>query len=141
MKKSNWLSYFRKIIWFVGLIILSNISIYFANYVKQIANDTFTFIPLLWTHSFISLIFGIYVSLIFVKKWSFKINHSLLWCVSIPCLLISFCYPIISILSPIEGISFSFIPNWLIRITSLEVFGIIAGMTFILSIFNTQSKK
>ncbi len=140
MKKFNWLTYFWKIIWVVGLIILSNLSIYFDNYAKQIANDTFTFIPLLWTYSIISLIFGIYVSLIFVKKWSFKINHSLLWCVSIPCLLISFCYPIISILGSIEGVSFSFIPNWLIRITSLEVFGIIAGMTLTLSIFKSKSE-
>lgn len=139
MKEFKWTPYFWKLIWLVGLIILAITKLKIAIHFDQLANDTFNFIPILWSNLIISIIFGMYLAFIFVKKWSFKINQVLLWCVAIPCILIALCYPIIAILgSTFEYLSFSFIPYWLIRISDLEVFGITAGLALILSIFNTQ---
>ena len=141
MKNSKWTSYFWKIFWVVGLIIMAIISSNIVNHFKQVASETFNLFPFLWSSLLVSIIFGIYIALIFVKKWSLNLNPTLLWCVTIPCTLISFFYPILATLgSKFENLTFSFIPYWLIRISTLEVFGIIAGLTLILSIFDTQSK-
>lgn len=141
MGNSKWTSYFWKIIWVVGLIIIAIISSNTVNHFKQMANETFNFVPLLWSNLFISIIFGIYIALIFVKKWSLNLNPPLIWCVFIPCILVSFFNPILATLgSKFGNLTLSFIPYWFIRISTLEVFGIIAGLTLILSIFNTQSK-
>src|SRR3954471_22546593 len=142
MKKSNWLSYFLKILWFVGLIILAIISFNYENQIQQTASETYNFIPVIWSKLFISIIFGLYISLVFVKKWSFSINPSLLWCVAIPCIILSFAFPIFVTLSSVdylpEIITSSPISSGLQKIYSTNVFGIIAGLTIILSLFNAQ---
>jgi hypothetical protein len=142
MKKSNWLSYFLKILWVVGLIILAIISFNYENQIQQTASETYNFIPVIWSKLFISIIFGLYISLVFVKKWSFSINPSLLWCVAIPCIILSFAFPIFVTLSSVdylpEIITSSPISSGLQKIYSTNVFGIIAGLTIILSLFNAQ---
>ena len=142
MKKSKWLSYFLKILWVVGLIILTIISFDYENQMHQTASETFNLIPVIWSKLFISIIFGLYFSLIFVKKWLFSINSSLLWCVAIPCITLSFAFPIFVTLSSTdylpEIISSTPISSGLQKIYSTNVFGIIAGLTIILSLFNTQ---
>ncbi|MGG0656991.1 hypothetical protein [Rummeliibacillus pycnus] len=72
IKKSNWLSYFWKFLWVVGLIFLSNLSFNYENQIQQTARETFSLIPVIWSKLFISILFGLYISLIFVKKWSFN---------------------------------------------------------------------
>lgn len=143
MIRNNWLSYFWKILWIIGLIILARISFIYEIQVKQSANETFSLIPLIWFKVIISIVFGLYVSLIFVKKWSFNINPSLIWCVSIPSLLLSFIYPIVATLASFnnlpEVIANSSILYWLINVTSSSnVFGIVAGLSLILSLFNNS---
>ena len=102
MKKSNGLSYFLKILWVVGLIILAIISFNYENQLQQTATETFNFIPVIWSKLFMSIIFGLYISLLFVKKWSFNINPSLLWCVALPCIILSFAFPILVTLSSVD---------------------------------------
>ncbi|WP_456278995.1 hypothetical protein [Bacillus sp. AK128] len=139
MKDPRWKSIFWKLLWTMGLIILAIISLYIVNHFKQLADNTFNLIPLLWTNLFVSIIFGVYVALILVKRWSLKLNLALLWCITIPCILVSFCYPILATVSSIyDNLQFSFIPYWLIRISTIEVFGIIAGKSLMLGIFNAQ---
>ena len=142
MKKSNGLSYFLKILWVVGLIILAIISFNYENQLRQTATETFNFIPVIWSKLFISILFGLYISLLFVKKWSFNINLSLLWCVAIPCILLSFAFPLFVSLSSVnylpEMIISSPISSGLQKIYSTNIFGIIAGLTMILSLFNAQ---
>lgn len=145
MASSNPLFYFWKILWVVGLIILSIISFNYENQLQQTASETFNSIPVIWSNLFISIIFGLYISLIFVKKWSFNINLSLLWCVTIPCMLISFAYPILATLSSTESlpenIASSSISFLLLKIYSSDVFGIITGLTLILSFFAQPRMK
>ena len=68
MKNSKWTSYFWKIFWVVGLIIMAIISSNIVNHFKQVASETFNLFPFLWSSLLVSIIFGIYIALIFVKK-------------------------------------------------------------------------
>ncbi|TRZ40563.1 hypothetical protein CEQ21_06580 [Niallia circulans] len=143
--KNNWVSYLLKLIWFIGLVALAIIAFNLDNHIQQSASETFNLLPVIWTKLVISIIFGLYISLILVKKWSFKLNFSLLLCVAIPCLILSFAFPILASLSLgghlpeiLESSSISF---ELQKIFSMNVVGIIAGLSLILSLFNAQSGK
>jgi hypothetical protein len=145
VNKSKWAAYFWKIIWIIGFIILLEISIDFKSQVQENSKMTYNIIPVLWANSISSFIFGLYASIIIVKKWTFKFNLPLLVCVCIPCIFIAFGYPIIATISYFEylpdviaGLPISF---WLIKIFSEDVVGIIAGVTLVLSIFNFGSAK
>ena len=140
MKEYKKSLYLWKIVWIIGLILLAYLSLIVENIFKEIAEETFNPIPLIWSDSIIPFIFGIYLSFIFIKEWSLNVNITLLSVVFIPSLLISFCYPII-IMFGHWGISISLIPYWIIRISILDVFGIIAGLTLMLSIFENQLKR
>ncbi|KAB2336589.1 hypothetical protein F7731_09490 [Cytobacillus depressus] len=144
MKNSNLAFYFWKILWLLGLIVLGNVCLNFRNQVEQTSRETFDMIPFVWVESLIPFIFGLYISLLFVKKWTFNINPSLLWCVSIPCIIFSFGLPLSVSFSVLKvfpeelAISINF---WLLNISSLGVLGIVAGLTLILSFFNTHSNN
>lgn len=138
-------SYFKKIIWVVGLVILVNISLDFRIQIQQTAHENFNVVPLLWFDVINSILFGFYISLLLVKKWSIKINHSLLWCVAVPSLLLLIIYPTLSTLASYEllpeSFTYNFISTWLFKVTMSPpiVIGIVAGLTMILSLFNNQS--
>ena len=141
MTRNNWLSYFWKILWIIGLIVLARLSFSYEIQIKQSANETFSLIPFIRFKLLVSIVFGLYLSLIFVKKWTFNINPSLLWCISIPSLLLSFTYPITATLTSFknlpEVIANSSILYWLIIVTSSSnIFGIVAGLSLILSLFS-----
>ena len=142
MKKSNGLSYLLKILWVVGLILLAIISFNYENQLQQNASETYNMIPVIWSKLFISILFGLYTSLLFVKKWSFNINSSLLWCVALPCIILSFSFPLLVTLSSVdhlpEMMTSSLISSGLQKIYSTNIFGIIAGLTMIFSLFNAQ---
>lgn len=141
--KSKWLSYILKILWVVGLILLAIISFNYQNQIQP--SETFNMVPTIWTEPLISIIFGFYISFIVVKKWSLSVNLSLLWCVAIPCLILTLSLPILVTLSsvgyfntiPITA-SFSFA---LQKIHSTNAFGMIAGLTIILSLFNSKANN
>lgn len=140
MTRNNWLSYFWKVLWIIGLIILARFSFSYEIQIKQSTNETFSLIPLIWFKLIVSIVFGLYLSLIYVKKWTFNINPSLLWCISIPSLLLSFTYPTLAYVKDLpEVIANSSILYWLINVTSSSnVFGIVAGLSLIVSLFNSS---
>ncbi|MGE7093589.1 hypothetical protein ACQKII_19460 [Lysinibacillus sp. NPDC048646] len=144
MKSSMWLVYGRKFFWLIGLILLVMLCSNIEKIIQQTVSETFNFMPVIWSNPIIAVIIGFYISLIIVKKWSFNINPSLLWCVAIPCMLLTFAYPVFASLASIESyqldIKNPIIINWLLQIYSTDVFGIIAGMTVILSIFSAPKK-
>lgn len=133
MKKFKGSTFLWKLLWVIGLIILSLIILNLETQVRSYVDSTYIFSLIVWVNLINSIILGIYLSLIFVKKWSLNINPTLLWGVSIPCLFISIFFPIMITL----GKSISY---WVIQISTFEVFGIVSGMTFILSFFSNQSK-
>ena len=138
MTRYELLPYFWKALWVAGLIVLAIMSFDYTIQAKQTMGETLNQVSYVWTKLFISIIFGLYISLLLVKKWSLKINPSLLICVTIPCLLLSFSYPIWSIhefnLSPL-------IVFYLMKILSTDLLGTIGGLTLVLGIFNTHSES
>lgn len=146
MLKSNGSSYFWKILWIVGLILLAKFNFSFEMQAKQSASESFHYLPVIWANAISSLLFGLYISLIFVKKWSFHLNPSLLWCVTIPSLFLSLVAPLFATLSSFkvlpDNIAGSSIFYWLINVTSsTNIFGIVAGLSIILSFFNDSQSK
>lgn len=144
MEKSNWVSYFKKLVWVIGLIILIIISFKYENQIQQTANEQFNFPPVIWTKLIISLLFGLYISLVLVKSWSISINSSLLWCVAVPCLVVTISFPILVTLAAADHlpdmISGSPILIDLQKIYSTNILGITAGLTMMISLFNNQQK-
>jgi hypothetical protein len=145
VEKSKLVPYFWGIIWVIGLIILLEISADFKNQIQQTSNLTSNKIPLLWYIPFSSVVIGFYISILLVKKWAFELNLPLLLCVSLPCILLSFGYPILATLSTLASlpvyVESSSISFFLLDIFSSDVIGIIAGLTIILSIFNVHLKS
>lgn len=141
MNESKRSLYFWKIVWIIGLIVLAYLSLNVEDYLKQVAHETYNPFALYWYNSLDSVIFGIYISFIFIKKWSLNVNTTLLCFVFIPSLLITFCFPILVMFDGWGVFSISFIPYWLIRISYVEVFGTIAGLTLMLGIFTNQLRR
>ena len=145
-KMTKSISYFKKIMWVIGLIILVNLSLVFKTQLQQIAQEDFNGVPLLWFDAIIPILLGAYIAILLVKKWSININYALLWCVAAPCLLLLVIYPTLATLSTYEilpeSFSYEFTLNWLFKTTiSMPiVFGIVGGMTLILSLFSNHSK-
>lgn len=138
-------TYLIKFIWLIGLIALAIIAFHLDNQIQQSASETYSLLPVIWSKLVISIIFGLYISLILVKKWSIKLDFSLLWCVAIPLLILSVAFPILASLSLSghlsEIVESSPITFGLQKIFSMNIVGIIAGLTIILSFFNTQSSN
>ncbi|ATP38648.1 hypothetical protein CSE16_00590 [Solibacillus sp. R5-41] len=143
----KFVPYFWKIIWVIGLIIFVNFSLDFENQMKQTASTEFNVIPVLWFDVIHPILFGFYLSFIFVKKWSVKMNASLFWCVAIPCLVLLCGYPLLATLSNLDFIPDKMhslpISTWAFKafMSYSYVFGIIAGLTLILSFFSTHPTK
>ncbi|MGE7839752.1 hypothetical protein ACQKNX_03065 [Lysinibacillus sp. NPDC093712] len=130
MKK--WSPYLWKLIWVIGLFLLTIISYEIKNEIRVMSDSTFSITPIFWTNFITLFMLGVYLSLIFIKKWTININLPLLICVFIPCFLFSIFLPIATILPlslPIGGILFS-------KVISSYFIEIVAGLTFMLSIFN-----
>lgn len=130
--------YLKNILWLIGLIILTNVSSNVETYFRIMAQKTFVGYPLVWFTFINSIIFGIYISIVLVKKWSLNLNVPLLSFAFIPSLLVAICYPLLVAIEMAFGILIPFIPSWIlnIAISDMEVFGIIAGLTLILGLFN-----
>jgi len=130
MKK--WSTYIWKLIWVIGLFLLTIISFDIKNQIKNSVN----YDMISWTNSIILFIWGIYLSLIFIKKWSIKINPPLLICVFIPSFLFWLIPPLTSTLS----ISIP-IGMWFLKAFNSNLIEIVAGLTFMLSIFNNSKSE
>ena len=140
MNKSKRSLYFWHIVWIIGLIGLVYLSLNVEDYLKQVASETYNPLSLYWYISLDSFIFGIYISLIFIKNWSFNVHTNLLCFVFVPSLVITFCTPILVMIEG-WGVSVVYIPYWLIRISQVEVFGIVAGVTLMLGTFINQLQR
>ncbi|MFF5399802.1 hypothetical protein ACFY5J_21035 [Peribacillus butanolivorans] len=141
----NWSIFFLKLIWVVGLFGLVLIGYQLELIINQKVDETFNILPLYWFHTTVPFLFGLYISLLFVKGWSFRINPPLFLCVTVPCLIISFYSPVAYtvVSNTTSASSFSVpIPFWLYEINSYGIASIVAGLTFIVGLFGvTQQSK
>lgn len=142
--RKNWSPYVWKLLWTVGLIALLIISYNLELKVKYLAATTFQTLHIIWFEFIASFVLGIYLSLLFIKKWTVKWNWSLIICVTIPFLIISIYLPIaITFVQNIAPDSNNFsvpFPNWLMLITTYGIPGIVAGLTLMIGLFSKTSK-
>lgn len=135
MKK--WSSYFGKLIWVMGLFLLTIISFNIKYKIHAISTSTYSIVPVIWTNFIILFIWGVYLSLIFIKKWTIKINLPLLICVFLPCFLFSLFVPLAMIFS----ISLPIGDIWFNKAARSNLIEMVAGLTFMLSIFNNLKSE
>ncbi|MEK9197961.1 hypothetical protein [Ureibacillus sp. FSL E2-3493] len=129
MKKSS--IYFWKIIWVIGLLLLTMISFDIENQIKD--SSQFNFTPVYWSKFIIYFIWGMYLSLILIKKRSIKFNFPLFICIFVPCFTFSLIVPI----SASFSISIPFLGVWFLKVIHSGMIEIVAGLTFMLSIFHS----
>ncbi|AWE07255.1 hypothetical protein DCE79_07625 [Lysinibacillus sp. 2017] len=127
--------YLWKLAWVVGLLLLTIISFDIDKQIDSFSASSFNISPKFWANFLIHFIWGIYLSLICIKKWTFQINLPLLICVFLPCILFSLIIPISVVTSinvPLGGI-------WFVKVLASGFIEIVAGFTLMLSIFNRQT--
>ncbi|MFJ8066573.1 hypothetical protein ACIQYS_18400 [Psychrobacillus sp. NPDC096426] len=142
--RKNWSPYVWKLLWTVGLIVLLIISYKLELKVKNHVATTFQMLPIIWFQFIANFVLGIYLSLLFIKKWSVKWNWSLIVCVTIPLLIISIYLPIaITFVQNIAQDSNNYsvpFPSWLMKITTYGIPAIVAGLTLIIGLFSNTAR-
>lgn len=133
MKK--WSYYCWKIIWVIGLFLLTILSFDIENQIKD--SSQFNYTPVYWSKFIIYFIWGMYLSLILIKKWSIKFNFPLFICVFVPCFFFSLIVPI----SAAFSISVPFLGVWFLKVIHSGMIEIVAGLTFMLSIFQNGKNE
>lgn len=125
--------YLWKLAWVVGLFLLVMISFDIENQIDSYSNTNYDIIPKIWANFFIHFIWGVYLSLLFIKEWNFQVNRPLLICVFLPCILFSLNFPMSALTS-------LYIPlgDWTIKVITSGLIEIVAGLTLMLSIFNNK---
>ena len=131
-----------KFLWVVGLVMLSKFAFDYETKVDNAANKSFDMTQLIWAKFFISIIFGMYLSLVLIKKWSIKINHALLWFAAVPCFLLAILFPLVATFEYGGGgpalWEHSLAQLLMIATGNSGLFGIAAGLTLLLSLFSAR---
>ncbi|MFF2754903.1 hypothetical protein ACFVR1_14270 [Psychrobacillus sp. NPDC058041] len=141
--RKNWSPYVWKLLWVVGLIALVLISYHLENKVRNHVAITFQPLSIFWFMPTAYFVFGIYISLVLVRDWTFKWNWPLVVCVTIPLLIIAFYSPVIYTI--VQSISsdnnFSLpIPFWMMKINSLGIPSIVAGITLMVGMMGKKKE-
>ncbi|WP_346235450.1 hypothetical protein MKY04_04995 [Lysinibacillus telephonicus] len=134
-----------KIAWLIGLVIFSRIAYQLEFNVQNYSQSIINLTPVIWIKFFTTFLLGCYVAILFVRQWKFHINKFLLLLVSIPCIFISILYPIIISFASVgllpEFLNTSRIPMELFKLYSMDIFGFVAGLTFVISLFSSVLEK
>ncbi|WP_313893652.1 hypothetical protein [Psychrobacillus sp.] len=137
--RNNWSKYVLKIFWVAGLIALIQVSMHFEGILKFNISTTFDPKYFAWYMATAPVFIGMYISLICKRKWSFKINVSMLLCITLPCFLIAFYSPVGMTIAIFTNNSISIpFPNWMIYISTSPIPSIVAGLTLILGLFGNK---
>lgn len=135
----NWFTYVMKLLWGVGLFVLIFSSSTLGLSVQKKAETTFINEPLFWFDSMVPVVFGLYLSLLFVKRWTVKVHKPLFLCVTIPCLILTLYVPSVYTFSFSPSVE-DFLPNpfWLLSKDSFRIIPIVAGLTLLPSLFGVK---
>lgn len=126
---------FAKISWMIGFLLVIFGSTTINNQAKAYASATYNLAPYLWVSAITSIIIGAYIALLFLKRVKLQFNPGLFVCVTIPCLALTLYYPILAFTPAfIENLEFLALPQ-LLGLTSETIFGVVAGLTLVLSVF------
>lgn len=145
MRKITLRPYQWKLLWVVGLVILSILCFELQEHTQKISQDTYQVTPLIWINVLIQIVFGLYFSLLFVRSWSIKYQPTLLFCVALPCLVLALSFPVDATFSSVNHILATvFTPSiyqWLLKLYAMNAFGFIGSLTLVLSIFGGSQSK
>ncbi|MBK3493748.1 hypothetical protein JFL43_02510 [Viridibacillus sp. YIM B01967] len=133
----NWSKFTLKLIWVVGLFGLILGSYHLKQMVEQQVSQNYIIGPRFWLDATMPFLFGLYISLLFIKRWTFKINIPLFLCVTVPCLIISFYTPVVYTItsnSTSDLVLSIPMPFWLFKLNSYGIAPITAGLTFLISL-------
>lgn len=134
--RPHWSSYVWKLLWLAGLFALIISSSSLGWNIQKKVDDTFMIEPLFWFDTITPFVFGLYVSLLFVKGWTFKIHKPLFLCVTIPCLILSLYVPGVFTFYPsVENVPD---PYWLLSRDGFRIIPIVAGLTLFTSLFGEK---
>lgn len=140
MMRPKWSIWVLKLFWVVGLLGLLFMSYHLEQSLQQKASETYHILPLFWFYSTAPFLLGVYLSLLFVKKWLFRMNKPLFLCVTVPCLIISFYLPTVTTFFS----NLTFLPNvlWPLELSIFGIIPMVAGLTLIVGLFEvTQPSK
>ncbi|WP_312114913.1 hypothetical protein [Brevibacillus reuszeri] len=98
--------------------------------IKDYASSTFSYNLVVWYEVGAMFLFGIYLSFLFIKRWSLQVNFPLLFCVCIPCLLLS-------VIVPFE--LSNLFSMW--KIMSNGIISLVAGFTLPLGLFSVNERS
>jgi hypothetical protein len=134
-----------KLLWVIGLLALLLVAFHYQQMIKQDFEATFNPLSTYWFHSIVPFLFGLYSSLLLIKRKTFNINLPLLLCVTCPLLILAFyspvTYTIFLNIAPNPS-SFSVpIPFWLFKLNSFEIVPIVAGLTLSVSLFGVNQQQ
>ncbi|MDI2587115.1 hypothetical protein OR571_08370 [Psychrobacillus sp. NEAU-3TGS] len=141
--RKNWSPYVWKLIWTIGLIVLLMITYRLEFQVKNHVATTFQMLPIVWFQFIANLLLGIYLSILFIKEWTFKWNWSFFICLTIPFFVISIYLPVaITFVQSIAQDSNNFsvpFPQWLMKINTYGIPAIVTGITLMSGLFSKTS--
>ncbi|QFG00190.1 hypothetical protein PB01_15980 [Psychrobacillus glaciei] len=140
--RKKWSPYVWNLLWVVGLIALLLISNELGLKIRYHVATTFHMLPITWYYAFAAFVIGVYISLLFINVRAVKWNWPLIICVTVPCFIIAFYYPvtytIVQTTASDPG-NFSVpIPIWLMNINFVGILGIpslVAGLTLMVGMF------
>lgn len=142
--REKWSPYVWKLLWTVGLIVLLIISYKLELQVKNHVATTFQMLPIIWFQFIANFVLGVYLSLLFIKKMAVNWNWSLIFCVTLPLLIISIYLPIaitfVQTMAPDPNNYSVPFPNWLFRITTYGIPAIVVGLTLMMGLFSKTTK-
>lgn len=138
MKNTATTRIFRKLIWMIGFLLLVFGSISIKQHFKELASSTFNPSAFVWVSSMIAIVIGGYIALLFIKQAQVKLNRGLFLFVTMPCLLLTLYYPILTIIPSVAEPIPLFMSASFIQFTSQEIFGVVAGLTLVLSLFKQK---
>jgi hypothetical protein len=119
------------------LYLLWTIGAYFVilgvNHFQHIIRVTsgYTYRPMLMQSFFVYFVFGLYIGILFVRRWQFRFNLPLLICVFLPSLL----------LNPDIFLSLNIRIPYLPDIPSDAILGVLSGAFLLAGLFGTKSTK
>ncbi|MFJ7744757.1 hypothetical protein [Peribacillus sp. NPDC097295] len=129
-------SYFWKLLWLAGLFALIISSSKIDGSIQKKVDETFVIEPLFWFDTIAPIVCGVYLSLLFVKGWAFKVHMPLFLCVTIPCLLLSLYVP--SVYTFFPNVEHLPDPYWLLSRDGFKIIPIVAGLMLFPSLFGTK---
>ncbi|MGE7602585.1 hypothetical protein ACQKL5_08745 [Peribacillus sp. NPDC097675] len=137
--RSHWSSYVWRLLWLAGLFVLINSSFTLGLSIQKKVDESFIIDPLFWFDTLAPLVFGVYLSLLFMKGWTLKIHKPLFLCVTIPCLILSLYVPSVYTFSP----NIEHLPNpfWLLSRDGFRIIPIVAGLTLFPSLLGAKREN